>query len=93
MGSSDAVLLGGLQVTVTSKAVEFNACIMGKNWLHIQDGTGIPAQNTHDITVTTQGTAKVGDSVTIKATVATNRDFGAGYSYAIILENAQVTPN
>ena len=66
---------------------------MGKNWLHTQDGTGNPAQNTHDITITTQGTAKVGDSVTVKATIATNRDVGAGYSDAIILENAQLTPS
>ena len=76
MDSSDAALLSG--ALVTGKVVKFNSGMMGKHWLHIQDGTGIPAQHTHAITVTTQGTAKVGDSVTVKATVATNRDFGAG---------------
>ena len=89
---ANASQLNGAQVTIAGKVVKFNSGIMGKNWLHIQDGTGNPAQNTHDITVTTQGTAKVGDSVTVKATVATNRDFGAGYSYPVILENAQITP-
>ena len=62
---------------------------MGKNWLHIQDGTG--AEGTNDLTVTTSGTAKVGDTVLVSGVLVTDKDFGYGYKYAVLIEDAQVT--
>ena len=71
------------------KVVKFNANIMGKNWLHVQDGTGNAGSN--DLLVTTTGQAKPGDTVLIEGKVALNKDFGAGYKYNVLVEDAKVT--
>jgi hypothetical protein len=78
-------------VVVRGKVVKYNAGIMGKNWMHLQDGTGDPKKGTHDITVTSQDPAAKGDVVTVKGTVRLNKDFGAGYTYEAIIEDAKVT--
>ena len=80
--------LEGKSVRVRGKVVKFSAGIMGKNWLHLQDGTG--AQGTNDLTVTTQLSASVGDTVLIEGTMATEKDFGFGYFYDVIVEEAAV---
>ena len=84
-GMSD---LAGKPVIVRGRVVKYTANIMGHNWLHIQDGTG--TSGTNDLTVTTDGTAKIGDLVLVRGTAATNKDFGAGYSYELIIEEATV---
>jgi hypothetical protein len=70
--------------------VKFNGGILGRNWLHLQDGTGDATQGTHDLTVTTDATAAVGAVVTVTGTLVVDQDFGAGYIYPILLENATV---
>lgn len=79
-------------VLVRGKVVKYNAGIMGKNWVHLRDGSGSAASDTNDILVTTKGTAKVGDVVTAKGIVHTNKDFGAGYSYKVLIEEATLQP-
>jgi len=81
--------LAGKTVKVRGKVVKYNAEIMGKNWLHIQDGTGSIGDN--DLLITSDGKAKFGDTVLIEGTVATNKDFGAGYKYRVLVEDAKVT--
>lgn len=76
------------QVVVRGKVVKFNAGILGKNWIHLKDGTG--AAGSDDITVTTQGAAAVGDVVTLRGVVHLDKDFGAGYAYGVIIEDAAV---
>lgn len=78
----------GWTVTVRGVVVRYNAGVMGKNWLHLQDGTGDVRAGTRELTVTSSATAAVGDTVTITGRVATNKDFGAGYRYALLVENA-----
>lgn len=85
-GSKD---LAGEQVTVRGKVVKFLPQIMGKNWLHLQDGSG--SEGTNDLTVTTGTTVKVGDLVLVSGVVSVDRDFGYGYSYDVIIEDARVT--
>lgn len=75
-------------VLVRGKVVKFNAGIMGKNWVHLRDGSGSAANNTNDVLVTTMNEAKVGDVVTAKGVVRTDKDFGAGYSYKVLVEEA-----
>lgn len=86
--------LAGKSVTVHGRVVKFNAGILGRNWIHLQDGTGKPADNSNDITVTTpEGVVvKVGDTITATGTVTIDKDFGAGYAYGALLENARVAP-
>ncbi len=80
--------LNGKRVTLRGKVVKYNEAIMGKNWLHLRDGTGKEPAN--DLTVTTQAKAKVGDIVLLEGTVTLNKDLGAGYNYDVIIEDAKV---
>jgi hypothetical protein len=82
--------LVGKPVTVRGTVVKFNAAIMDRNWFHLQDGSGKAADGTHDLTVTTDAVVKVGDVVTVTGTVVTDRDFGYGYAYAVLLEKAKI---
>jgi len=82
--------LSGKHIHISGEVVKVNNGIMGKNFLHIQDGSG--AEGTNDIIVTSQQTANVGDKIGVDALVTTNRDFGMGYSYKVILEEAKLSP-
>jgi hypothetical protein len=84
--------LAGQAVTVRGKVVKFNGGILGKNWIHLQDGTGKTADSTNDITVTTgeDVVVKVGDTIAITGTVVLDKDFGAGYAYATLIENGRL---
>ncbi len=75
-------------VLVRGKIVKYNAGIMGRNWIHLRDGSGTDAANSNDILVTTQNQARAGDVVTVKGTVRNDKDFGAGYSYKVLIEEA-----
>ena len=74
-------------VKIRGKVTKYNPGIMDKNWAHIQDGTS--DGDNFDLTVTTQKDVKVGDVVTFEGKVALNKDFGYGYSYDVILEDAK----
>lgn len=80
--------LSGKTVTVRGKVVKYNAGIMGKNWIHIQDGTN--NQGNYDLLVTSSDDAQVGDVITVEGKVSVNKDFGAGYSYTVLLEDGKV---
>lgn len=88
---SGSANLAGQTVKVRGKVVKYSAMVMGKNWLHIQDGSGSAEKRDNDLTITTAMPAKLGDTVLVTGNVATNKDFGAGYEYAVILEDATVT--
>ncbi len=87
---SEGAALAGKTVTVRGKVVKYNPGVMGKNWIHIQDGSGDAAKGTNDLTVTSMDEAALGDIVTITGTVSVDKDFGAGYRYPIIVEEAKV---
>lgn len=86
---SQKAALANKPVKVRGKVVKFSPDIMGKNWLHIQDGSGQPGSN--DLTVTSSAMAKVGDTVVVNGKLSVAKDFGAGYKYAVIVEDAQIT--
>jgi len=77
------------EVSIRGKVVKYNAQIMGKNWIHLQDGTG--EQGANDLTVTTASEAKVGDTVLVTGKLILNKDFGFGYKYDAMIEDAKVT--
>ncbi len=80
--------LKGKTISVRGKVTKYNPMIMGKNWVHVQDGTG--ASGTNDITITTsQGHVNAGDSVLATGTLVLDAQFGGGmYSYEVLIENA-----
>ena len=77
-------------VTVKGRVVKVSPKIMGKNWVHIQDGTGKEEELDYDITVTTMDLPETGTIVTATGTAHANKDFGAGYKYDMIIEDAKV---
>lgn len=85
-----ATQLKDKSVKVNGQVVKYNAGIMGKNWIHLRDGSGTAVNN--DILVTTVAPAKVGDQLTVSGVVRNNKDFGAGYSYKVLIEDATLSP-
>ena len=85
-----ATALNGKKVRVRGQLVKYNANIMGKNWLHLQDGSGDPMKNTHDLVVTTTEEVSGPKIITIEGTLAAEKDFGAGYKYTVIIEDSTV---
>lgn len=88
---SQKLKLKNRNVVVRAKVVKVNANIMGKNWIHVQDGTGDPQTRTNDLTLTSESSASVGDTVLVKGVVHTDKDLGMGYFFPIIIEDAAVT--
>lgn len=78
------------EVVVRAKVVKVTSGVMGRNWLHVRDGSGSKAKKDNDLTVTTDASAKVGDVVTITGVVSVDKDFGAGYAYPVIVEGAKL---
>jgi len=79
----------GKMVTVTGQVTKFNSGIMGRNWVHLQDGT--TSGDAFDITLTTTASVAKGDVVVFSGTVALDKDFGAGYIYDLIIEGAELS--
>lgn len=79
-------------VSVRGKVVKVSRGIMGKNWVHLQDGSGDAGKGTNNVVVTSQEDPKVGDVVTARGTLYKDKDFGAGYQYAVILEEGKFKP-
>ncbi|OQX15331.1 MAG: DNA-binding protein [Desulfobulbaceae bacterium A2] len=83
--------LDGKTIRVHGMVIKSSPNIMGKNWIHIQDGTGDPLKSTHDLVITTNAEPPaVKAIVTIEGIVRANKDFGAGYRYAAIVEEAKI---
>lgn len=87
----DRAKLDNQKVTVKGKVVKISSGIMGKNWLHLQDGSGSAANKTNDLTVTTtQDLPETGKTVTVTGTLHKDKDFGSGYFYSVIVEEAVI---
>jgi len=79
-------------VSVRGKIVKFTSDIMGKNWIHLRDGSGSASNNTNDLVVTTSSQAKAGDVVTVKGIARIDKDLGSGYFFKVLLEEATLQP-
>ena len=77
-------------VTIRAQVVKVTAGVLGKNWIHLQDGSGSADKGTHDILATSTEEAKVGEVVTVKGTVKTDVDIGSGYKYAVLVADAKI---
>lgn len=85
---SDRKNLAGKRISVKGEVVKYNPAIMGKNWVHIQDGTDYSGE--FDLTITTSDEVVVGDQVVFSGILAIDRDFGYGYKYSTIVESAEL---
>ena len=83
--------LAGQQISLRGKVVKYNEGILNTNFIHIQDGSGDVADGSNDLTVTSQGTTAVGETMVFTGTIILDKDFGAGYSFPVLMEDATVT--
>ena len=83
--------LAGKSVKVRGKVVKYNPGILGWNFVHIQDGSGDAAAGDNDLIVTTRAETAVGNTVVMTGDIVLDKDFGAGYSYPVLLEDASIT--
>lgn len=75
-------------VVVRGKVVKYSPGILGKNWIHLRDGSGSAADNSDDVLVTSKDEARIGDVVLVKGVVHTDTNLGSGYSYKVLIEEA-----
>lgn len=85
-----AATLNEKSATVKGKVVKVSESIMGKNWVHLQDGTGDAAEGTNKLVTTSKDLPAVGDIVTMKGTIYKDKDFGSGYKFTVIMEKAVI---
>ena len=83
---ADPAAYKGKKIKVKGEVAKFNANIMERNWVHLQDGTDFEGK--YDLTITSQERFEVGQVVTLEGILALNRDFGYGYNYPVLLEKA-----
>ena len=77
----------GKTVKVTGQVTKYNPQIMGKNWVHIQDGSEF--QGGFDLTITTNQKVAVGSTVTFEGRIVLDKDFGYGYVYTVLMEEGR----
>jgi hypothetical protein len=77
-------------IVVRGRVVKVSTHIMKKNWIHIQDGTGSEKNKTNNLVVTTKNLPKEGAVVTVKGKIYNRLDFGYGYKYELIVQDAKV---
>lgn len=83
--------LDGTKISVRGKVVKYNPRIMGRNFIHVRDGSGDPAEGTNDLTVTSKTETAVGETIVVTGTIILDKDFDAGYSFPILIEGASIT--
>ena len=77
----------GKVIKVKGKVTKFNPAIMGRNWIHIQDGTEY--KEDFDLTVTSDVKVAVGETLTFEGKIALDKDFGYGYVYSVLMEEGK----
>jgi hypothetical protein len=85
---SEKETLKNKTIKVRGKVVKFNGGIMNRNWIHIQDGTDNEGE--YDLLITSNESAKVGDVIIAEGQLSTDKDFGAGYFYPVLVEDAKI---
>ena len=78
----------GKTVRIRGQVTKYNADIMDKNWIHLQDGTEY--DGTFDLTITSDIAVETGKTLTFEGKIALDKDFGFGYFYEIIMEEAKI---
>jgi hypothetical protein len=72
----------GQEIQLSGVVTKVNPNIMERNWIHLKDGS----LDDYDLVITSNQAIPEGHTVTMKGVVSLNKDFGAGYQYAIIVE-------
>lgn len=86
---SNKAELAGKQVTLKGKCTKVNSKIMGRNWIHLKDGS----KDDYDLVITSDQEIPVGHEVTMVGTLSLDKDFGSGYYYELLIENGSLVSN
>lgn len=78
----------GKIVKIKGQVTKFNTRIMGKNWIHLQDGTEY--DGIYDITLTTKAVVNISDTIVLEGKLVLDQDFGYGYFYEVLIEEARL---
>jgi len=81
----------GKLIKIRGRVIKVNSAIMGKNWVHLQDGSEYNGQ--FDLTITTRAKVNIGDVVVFEGMIGLSRDFGFGYAYDVLMEEARLLEN
>jgi hypothetical protein len=81
-------MYSGKIVKIKGLVTKFSPDIMKKNWAHLQDGT--ESAGKFDLTVTTNALVKQGDTIIFEGKITINKDFGYGYNYEVLMEDAVI---
>ncbi|PKP31774.1 MAG: hypothetical protein CVU00_12340 [Bacteroidetes bacterium HGW-Bacteroidetes-17] len=76
----------GTKVRIKGLVGKVNKAVMGKNWIHLQDGTNFSGN--FDLTITSQDMANTDEIATFEGLISLNKNFGSGYFYELIMEDA-----
>jgi hypothetical protein len=76
----------GTVITVKGVVTKYNPDIMHKNWIHLQDGTQNDGH--FDLAATSLANTRLGDTITLSGKLVLDKDFGYGYNYDVLLEDA-----
>jgi len=83
--------LADQSISLRGKVVKYNSNILGWNFIHIQDGSGDAAEGTNDLTVISKAQTAVGNTVVLSGKLILDKDFGSGYRFPLLLEDATIT--
>lgn len=78
----------GKKIRVVGEVTKFSGEIMSRNWVHFQDGTSF--EGAYDLMITSDEYVMVGDVVVFEGVITLEKDFGAGYFYKVIMEEAVI---
>ena len=81
-------LYSGKTVKIKGQVTKYSPEIMNKNWIHLQDGTDDHGK--FDLVITSSGSVKTGDVVVFEGKIDLNKDFGYGYFFEVMMEDAVV---
>ncbi|MFH0867647.1 MAG: hypothetical protein V1904_15765 [Bacteroidota bacterium] len=85
---SKKAIYNGTTVKIAGKVTKFNTGIMNKNWIHLQDGT--ESDGKYDLTITINQEVTTGDIITVEGKISLDKDYGFGYNYEVIIEDARI---
>ena len=83
--------LKGKSITLRAKVVKATLGVMGTNWFHVRDGSGADKDQNNDLTITSDKTAAIGDTIIVKGKLGMDKDIGAGYFFPVIIEKANIS--
>ena len=84
---ADKDALKGKRIKVRGRVVKVSQAIMNRTWIHLKDGTGEKGRD-KIIFRSKDQVAQVGSIITAEGRLETDMDFGYGYHYEVLAEDA-----